>query len=135
MFRNNLQLTRKLMVESMQKRKVKEVENFRGRRYSERQEMSRRHEMSLVEKQQVHDKVLEMHEKQAVKKKLLEYSKRLNCNDNLDDRIEQYETEAQRAYEFIEALKKKEVELGRVNQESSDIFKSIMEDFNRLKKS
>jgi hypothetical protein len=44
-----------------------------------------------MERQQYHDKVLEMHEKQAVKKKLLEYGRRLNCNDNLDDRIEHYE--------------------------------------------
>jgi hypothetical protein len=38
----------------------------------------------------MHDKVLEMHEKQAIKKKLLEMSKKLNCRDNIDERIEHY---------------------------------------------
>lgn len=40
-----------------------------------------------------------------------------------------------KAYEYIEELKKRESELGKVSEQSNQIFKSIMEDFNRLKKS
>lgn len=53
--------------------------------------MSKRKEISLMEKQSMHDRIQELHEKQAIKKKLIDMAKKLNSRDNIDDRIEQYE--------------------------------------------
>ncbi len=101
-------MTKKLMADSVQNRKLRDVERFRGRRYSERQEINRRKELSLFEKQQTHDAILEMHEKQQIKRKLLEMSKKLACKDNVDEKIELYEQETAKMYELIEDLKRKE---------------------------
>lgn len=84
---------------------------------------------------ELHDRVLEMHEKQAIKKKLLDMSKKLTCKDNIEDQLEKYEELAAKAYEEVDRIKKKEAELAKVSDQSSQIFRSIMEDFNRLKKS
>lgn len=123
------------MVESTQNRKLKDVESFRMRRYSEREELSRRRELSVREKAELHDRVLEMHEKQVIKKKLLDMARKLNSKDNIEEKLEKYEEMAAKAYEEVEKIKRREAELGKVNEQSSQIFRSIMEDFNRLKKS